>query len=96
MPRAASKAVNCVCGFAPGHPSRVRTQEYLADIIDFHTQGIIILRGVLAQAALDELAAKRRADEASEESKKEAERLLREQAAAQRRVEAAAASMADE
>jgi hypothetical protein len=49
-----------------------------------------------AQAALDELAAKRRADEALEEAKKEAERLLREQAAAQRRAEAAAASMADE
>jgi Domain of unknown function (DUF4124) len=47
-----------------------------------------ILRLERAQAALDELAAKRRADEALalEESKKEAERLLREQAAAQRRV----------
>jgi Domain of unknown function (DUF4124) len=55
-----------------------------------------ILRLERAQAALDELAAKRRADEALEESKKEAERLLREQAAAQRRAEAAAASMSDE
>ena len=47
-----------------------------------------ILRLERAQAALDEVAAKRRADEALalEESKKEAERLLREQAAAQRRV----------
>jgi hypothetical protein len=47
-----------------------------------------ILRLARAQAALDEVAAKRRADEALalEESKKEAERLLREQAAAQRRV----------
>jgi hypothetical protein len=49
-----------------------------------------------AQAALNELAAKRRADEALEESEKETQRLLREQAAAQRRAEAAAASMADE
>jgi Domain of unknown function (DUF4124) len=55
-----------------------------------------ILRLERAQAALDELAAERRADEALEESKKGAERLLREQAAAQRRAEAAAASMADE
>lgn len=51
-----------------------------------------ILRLERAQAALDELAARRRADEAFEESKKEAERLLREQAAAQRRAEAAAAA----
>jgi Domain of unknown function (DUF4124) len=55
-----------------------------------------ILRLERAQAALDELAAKRLADEALEEFKKEAERLLREQAAAQRRAEAAAASMSDE
>jgi Domain of unknown function (DUF4124) len=55
-----------------------------------------VLRLERAQAALDELAAKRRADEALEESKKEAERLLREQAAAQRRAEAAATSMSDE
>jgi hypothetical protein len=55
-----------------------------------------IQRLARAQVTLDELAAKRRADEALEESKKEAERLLREQAAAQRRAEAAAASMADE
>jgi len=52
-----------------------------------------ILRLERAQATLDELAAKRRADEALEEFKEEAERLLREQAAAQRRAEAAAASM---
>ena len=52
-----------------------------------------ILRLERAQATLDELAAKRRADEALEELKEEAERLLREQAAAQRRAEAAAASM---
>jgi hypothetical protein len=43
-----------------------------------------ILRLERAQAALDELAAKRRADEALEEFKKEAQRLLREQAAAHR------------
>ena len=49
-----------------------------------------------AQAALDELAAKRRADEALEELKKEAERVLREQAAAQRSAEAVAASMDNE
>jgi hypothetical protein len=52
-----------------------------------------ILRLERAQAALEELAAKRRVDEALEELKEEAERLLREQAAAQRRAEAAAASM---
>ena len=52
-----------------------------------------ILRLERAHAALDVLAAKRRADEALEELKEEAERLLREQAAAQRRAEAAAASM---
>jgi hypothetical protein len=55
-----------------------------------------ILRLERAQAALGELAAKRRADEALEEFKKEAERLLLEQAAAQRRAEAAAASMTEE
>jgi hypothetical protein len=55
-----------------------------------------ILRLERAQAALDELAAKRRADEALDEAKKEAERLLSEQAAAQRRAEAAAASMSEE
>ena len=55
-----------------------------------------ILRLERAQAALDELAAKRRAEEILEESRKEAERLLREQAAAQRRAEAAAASMSYE
>jgi hypothetical protein len=55
-----------------------------------------ILRLERAQATLDELAAKRRADEALEEFEEEAERLLREQAAAQRRAEAAAASMQDE
>jgi hypothetical protein len=42
-----------VRNFAPGASSRVRTQaqaahEYLADILDFQTQGIIILRGLLA------------------------------------------------
>jgi hypothetical protein len=52
-----------------------------------------LLRLERAQAALEELAAKRRVDEALEELKEEAERLLREQAAAQRRAEAAAASM---
>ena len=52
-----------------------------------------ILRLERAQAAPDELAAKRRADEALEELKKEAERLSREQAAAQRSAEAAAATM---
>jgi len=52
-----------------------------------------ILRLERAQAALDELAATRRADEALEEFKEEAERLLRELAVAQRRAEAAAASM---
>ena len=55
-----------------------------------------ILRLERAQAILDELAAKRRADEALEESKKEAQRLLLEQAAAQGRAEAAAASMQNE
>jgi len=49
-----------------------------------------ILRLERAQAALDELAAKRRADGALEELKEESERLLREQAVAQRRAEAAA------
>ena len=52
-----------------------------------------LLRLERAQAALEELAAKRRVDEALEELKEEAGRLLREQAAAQRRAEAAAASM---
>ena len=52
-----------------------------------------ILRLERAQVVLNELVAKRRADEALEEAKKEAERLLREQAAAERRAEAAAASM---
>jgi hypothetical protein len=55
-----------------------------------------ILRLERAQATVDELAAKRRADEALEEAKKEAQRLLLEQAAAQGRAEAAAASMQDE
>jgi hypothetical protein len=55
-----------------------------------------ILRLERAQAALDELAAKRRADEALEESAKETERLRREQAEAQRRAEAAAAARSDE
>ncbi len=52
-----------------------------------------LLRLERAQAALEELAAKRRVDEALEELKEEAGRLLREQAAAQRRAEDAAASM---
>ena len=53
MPRTASKAVHCVRAFAPGTSSRVRTQaqpahEYLADILAFKAQGIIILRRLLA------------------------------------------------
>src|SRR5258706_11708300 len=55
-----------------------------------------ILRLERAQAALDELAAKRRADEALEEFKEEAERLLYEQTVAQRRADAAAAQMYDQ
>jgi hypothetical protein len=50
-----------------------------------------ILRLERAEAVLDELAAKRRADEALEELNEEAERL-RERAAAQRRADTAAAS----
>ena len=49
-----------------------------------------ILRLERAQVVLNELVAKRRADEALEESKKEAQRLLLERAAAQGRAEAAA------
>jgi len=51
-----------------------------------------ILRLERAQAVLDELAAKRRADEALEKLKEEVE-SLREEVAAQRRAEAGAASM---
>lgn len=53
------------------------------------TDPAAILRLERAEAVLDELAAKRRADEALEELKEEAERL-REQVAAQRRAETAA------
>ena len=51
-----------------------------------------ILRLERAEAVLDELAAKRRADEALEKLKEEVE-SLREEVAAQRRAEAGAASM---
>jgi hypothetical protein len=44
---------SCARDFAPWTSRRVRTQaqvprEYIADILDFQAQGIIILRGLLA------------------------------------------------